>query len=66
MTRKKVKLTERIAHPVGINARMLAKRSGTDRLVKATMRQRATTSPRDMTPCINLISSWKLVDFLGL
>lgn len=60
------RLTHKMAHPVGINARMLAKRSTIDRLVKATTRQRAATSPNDVTPCMNRINSWKLEDFLGL
>ena len=55
-----------MAHPVGMKARMLANRSAIDNLVKAITRQRATTSPMDTTPCINRITSWKSVDFLGL
>jgi hypothetical protein len=55
-----------MAHPVGINARRLANRSGIDRLVKTIMRARAATSPKDVTPCINRIIKWKWVDLLGL
>lgn len=55
-----------MVHPVGINARMLANRSARDRFVKATTRARAATSPKEVTPCMNRIISWKLVDFLGL
>lgn len=57
---------DRIVHPVAINARKLAKRSGIDKSVKATVRQRAATSPKDAIPCMNRINSWKLVDLFGL
>lgn len=53
-------------HPVGIKARMHANRSVIDRSVKITTRETATTSTMDVTPCVNRISSWKLLDFLGL
>ena len=55
-----------MVHPVGIYARMLANKSAIERSVKATTRQRAATSPKDETPCMNRIISWKFVDFFGL
>lgn len=63
---KERKLTERIPHPVGINANMLANMSVTDKLVSTI----ATTIParaiNKETPCINLSTSWKLTDIFWL
>lgn len=50
-------LTDNMAHPVGINARMLANKSATDRSVKATTRQSARTRDIAVTPCKNLNKS---------
>lgn len=50
-------LTDNMAHPVGINARMLANKSATDRSVKATTRQSAKTRDIAVTPCKNLNKS---------
>jgi hypothetical protein len=55
-----------MVHPVGIYARMHANRSAIDKLVKITTRAMAATSTMDVTPCVNRISSWKLLDLLGL
>jgi len=55
--RNKSELTDNIPHPVGINARMLAKRSAIDNLVKATTRHTAVTRPIDTTPWENLNTS---------
>ena len=59
-------LTQRIAQPVGINARTLANKSVIERSVSATKRTIAAISAKAMTPCMNLIISWKFVDFFGL
>lgn len=61
-----LKLTDNIPHPVGIKARILAKRSGIESGVKATTRHTAATRPIDTTPCKNLNTSWKSADFFGL
>lgn len=50
-------LTDSMAHPVGINARTLANKSGTDRSVKATTRLSARTRDIAVTPCKNLNKS---------
>lgn len=55
-----------MAHPVGRIARKLANRSGIESPVNATRRAITAISPKDATPCINLITSLKLADFLGL
>lgn len=54
-----------MAQPVGINARTLANKSGIERLVNATKRTMAAISAKAVTPCMNLIISWKLVDFFA-
>lgn len=46
----RIELTDSIAHPVGIYARMQAKRSAIERLVKATTRHTAAISPNATTP----------------
>lgn len=59
-------LTQIIAQPVAINARMLANKSAIERSVNITTTVMAATSDKDVTPCMNRITSWKLDDFLGL
>lgn len=55
-----------MAHPVGMIASKHAKRSGIESLVNTTSRTIAATSPKDVTPCVNLMTSWNLADFLRL
>lgn len=55
-----------MVQPVGINARMLANKSAIERSVNTTTRMIPARSPKDVTPCINRIISWKLADVLGL
>ena len=63
---KIILLTQIIIQPAGIKARMLANKSGIERSVNMTTRASAAISPKDVTPCVNRSTSWKLADFLGL
>jgi len=61
-----MKLTQRIPHPVAINASTLANTSAIASLVKTITSVIAVTSPRAMTPWKKRIQSWKPAYFFGL
>lgn len=54
------KLTERMAHPVGINAKTQANTSGSDKSVIATATAKPANANRKERPWMNRNKSWKL------
>lgn len=64
--KKKKKLTQRIPHPVGTNAKMQAKMSGTDNGVKITAMTRPVRAIKKVRPWMKRNRSWKLTDIFWL
>lgn len=66
MVQGKIKLTERIPHPVGMKANMEANMSDIDRSVNITATTKPASAIKRETPCIKRKRSWKLTDIFWL
>lgn len=60
------KLTERIPHPVGTNAKMHANMSGIDKFVKATATAKPAIANKKERPWMKRNKSWKLTEIFWL
>lgn len=64
--KQQIKLTQRIPHPVGTNAKMEANMSVTDRSVKITATATPVRAIKKERPWMKRNRSWKLTDIFWL